>query len=71
MKWLPELGKFLPNSWCEVFLILDKAVKADEDPVPENLWSNCIQLVFISATYLKGFQTLALVWQQKAMYWQF
>jgi hypothetical protein len=71
MTWLPALGKFLPDSWCDESLISDKAVKADEDPVPEHLWSNRISLVIPSAINLKGFQTLALVWQRKAMYKQF
>jgi hypothetical protein len=71
LTWLPELGKFLPDSWCDETLISDKAVKGDEAPVPEHLWDNRIQLVIPSASKLKGFQTLALLWQRKFMYRQF
>jgi hypothetical protein len=70
MTWLPELGKFLPDTWCDESLISDKAVKADADPVPEHLWTNRTTLVIPSATNSTGFQTLALLWQRKAMYKQ-
>ena len=71
MTWLPALGKFLPDSWCDESLISDKAAKDDADPVPEHLWDNRVQLVIPSASKLKGFQTLALLWQRKSMYRQF
>jgi hypothetical protein len=71
MTWLPELGKFLPDTWCDESLILDKAAKANDEPVPEHLWANRIRLVIPSATRLKGFQMLALPWQHKYMYKQF
>jgi hypothetical protein len=38
MTWLPALGKFLPDSWCDETIISDKAAKSDEDPVPHHLW---------------------------------
>jgi hypothetical protein len=60
MTWLPELGKLLSDTWCGESLILDKAVKAGEDPVPEHLWTNRNRLVIPSATHSTGFQTLAL-----------
>ena len=71
MTWLPELGKFLPDTWCDESLISAKAVKSDDDPVPEHLWTNRITLVIPSATNSKGFQLLALLWQRKYMYRQF
>jgi hypothetical protein len=58
LMWLPELGKFLPDTWCDESLISDKAVKADEDPAPEHLWANRTRLVIPLATHSKGFQTL-------------
>jgi hypothetical protein len=71
MTWLQELGKFLPDSWCDESLIFDKVAKDDADPVPEHLWDNRVQLVIPSVCELKGFQTLALLWQWKYMYRQF
>jgi hypothetical protein len=70
MTWLPELGKFLPDTWVDESVISEKAVKGDTDPVPEHLWSNRIQLVIPTASQLKGFQTFALMWQRRAMYRQ-
>jgi hypothetical protein len=70
MTWLPELGKFLPDTWCDESLISAKAVKSDDEPVPEHLWTNRTTLVIPSATNSKGFQLLALIWQRKYMYKQ-
>ena len=71
MSWLPALGKFLPDSWCDDSNIADKAVKADDDSVPTHLWNQRIELVIPTATNQRGFHTLALIWQRKYMYRQF
>jgi hypothetical protein len=68
MTWLPALGKFLPDSWCDDSNIADKAVKADDDAVPVHLWNKRIELVIPTTTNQRGFHTLALIWQRKYMY---
>jgi hypothetical protein len=42
MTWLPALGKFLSDFWCDASQISDKIVKDDEDPVPDHLWNQRI-----------------------------
>ena len=61
MTWLPALGKFLPDSWCDDSNIADKAVKADDDAVPVHFWNKRIELVLPLATNQRGFHVLALV----------
>jgi hypothetical protein len=71
LSWLPALEKFLPDSWCDDSKIADKAVKADDDVVPEHVWHKHIELAISSATNQRGFQLLALIWQRPYMYRQF
>jgi hypothetical protein len=70
--WLPSIGKFLPDSWCDENLISDKAAKADNSSVPIHLWDNRNQLVLpqLSDTSLQGFRKFALIWQRRYMYRQ-
>jgi hypothetical protein len=68
--WLPILGKFLPDAWSDVTLILDKSEKADKAPVPSHLWDNCCKLVpapQLTDLALAGFHLLVLIWQHKYM----
>jgi hypothetical protein len=67
ITWLPprfnSMGKFLPNSWADKYLIYDKAAKADAALVPVDLWDKRSTLVLLQLNKpaLAGFCLLALI----------
>jgi hypothetical protein len=64
--WLPALNRFLPVSWARIEAVSAKAVKADDAPVPTDMWDRRVTLVLPwDHTNMAGLRTLVFGrWQR-------